>query len=216
MPLKITRIEPQKKKKNRFSLYSGQNFIIGVADQILLDLNLQTGLELTDEVLEKIKKKEYTYSLREQAFRFLARRPHSSGELKTKLIKKGFKRESISGLIAQLKEKNYLNDNDFTRLYIQDELRLKKSGPLVIKHKLLRKGIDQTSIEDFIAELYPEELQLKNCTLLAQKKLNSMHVLSHDIKKNRLATFLKQKGYTWETVKSVIIQVIQEEEDKAI
>ena len=132
-----------------------------MAGQTLLDLNLQCGRELTDEVLEGIKKMEYTYSLQEQAFRFLARRPHSSGELKTKLINKGFNRESISELIAQLKEKNYLNDDDFTRLYIQEELRLKKSGPLVIKHKLLRKGIEQTSIEDFIAELYPEELQLE-------------------------------------------------------
>jgi regulatory protein len=216
MPLIITRIEPQKKKKNRFSLYSGHNFIIGVADRTLLDFDLHCGLELTDEILEKIKKKEYTYSLREQAFRFLARRPHSSGELRTKLIEKGFKRDSISELIAQLKEKNYLNDNDFTRLYIQDELRLKKSGPLIIKHKLRRKGIDQQIIEDFMAELYPEEIQFKNCTLLAQKKLNSLNVLSTDNIKNRLATFLKQKGFSWETIKPVIIQVIQQDEDEAI
>ena len=72
------------------------------------------------------------------------------------------------------------------------------------------------NIEDLITELYPEEIQLKNCTLLAQKKLNSLNVHSTGIKKTRLATFLKQKGFTWETVKPVVIQVVQEEEDEAI
>jgi len=102
----------------------------------------------------------------------LARRPHSCAELKTKLIKKGFDKELIAKLIEELKKKKYLDDEEYTRLFIQDEFKLKKSGPLIIKHKLLSKGIDQVTINDLIQEIYSEELQLQNCDYLAQKKID--------------------------------------------
>ena len=210
MPFTITRIEPQKNKKNRYSLYSDDAFIIGVADETLLTFNIHCGSELSEKILQKIKKKEFTLALRDQAFRFLARRPHSCAELQTKMIKKGFEKVLITQLIEELIIKKYLDDHEYTRLFIQDELKLKKSGPLIIRHKLLSKGIDRDIINDFMQDIYSEELQLQNCAYLAKKKIATLHNTPNDKKRDLLAIYLRRKGFTWETVKEVVWQIIKE------
>lgn len=210
MPLTITRIEPQKNKKNRFSLYSDDAFIIDVTDETLLAFDIHCGCKLSEKVLLRIREKEYALTLRNQAFRFLARRPHSCRELKVKLIKKGFNKVLIATLIEELKKKKYLDDQEYTRLFIQDEIKLKKSGPLIIKHKLLSKGIDHATINEFIQDIYSEELQFQNCDYLAQKKNTTLHHTPKDKKRHSLATYLRRKGYTWGIVKEVVRQTIME------
>ena len=210
MPVTITRIEPQQNNKKRFSLYSDDAFIIGVTDETLLSFNIHRGCRLTEKILQKIKEREYILALRDQAFRFLARRPHSCVELEIKLIKKKFDKELISSLIEELKIKKYLDDEEYTRLIIQDEIKIKKSGPLIIKHKLFKKGVDQDIINDMINDLYSDELQLQNCGDLAQKKIAILHNASSDKKVHLMTNYLRLKGFTWNTVTEVVRQTIKE------
>jgi hypothetical protein len=85
MPITITRIEPQKRKNNRYSLFAGAEFIISVNDKTLLEFGIHTGQKLSEEIIVKIKKKESYYLLYEQALRYLARRAHAKYELGKKL-----------------------------------------------------------------------------------------------------------------------------------
>ena len=158
----ITKIEQQKKRKNRYSLFSGEKFIAGVSEEILLQFNIHNGTELSDQKLEHIRKKENTLAAREQAWRYLARRAHSIKELHDKLLNKKIEAEIIAEIIADLKKKNYLNDEDFSRQLIVDEIKIKKSGPLLIKNKLIKKGVALNLITDLIDELYDETEKINN------------------------------------------------------
>jgi len=148
MPITINRIEKQKNKKNRYSLFSQKEFILGISEEVLIKFNLRAGQKLSKQNIEKIKENELYVTLRDQAFRFLARRPHSRRELKEKLLRKGYSSEATLSVLRELQEKKYINDTEFAKLLIKDEIRLKKNGPILIKNKLLLKGIELSRAED--------------------------------------------------------------------
>jgi len=211
----ISKIEPQKKSKNRFSIFSDNEFKIGVSAETLLKFELQVDKIITPDLLQQIQSNEDYTSLKDSAFRFLSRRPHSIKELKDKLFNKCKNIQSIERIIREFQEKNYLNDESFTESFVTDEIRLKNSGPLLIKNKLLNKGVRGEIIDFQINEAYNESTQLKNCKLLAEKKMRTIkNNLSVSDRKSKLVNYLKQKGYHWEITKIVIEPFFRGENDE--
>ena len=207
MPITITKIEGQKKNKRRYSLYSENKFIIGVSEDSLLEFNIATGKSLSEEDLIQIEQKEKYVAIREQAWRFLARRMHSEKELRDKLLNKGFEKNTIKKLIEELRDKKYLNDDTFTRQVISDEIDLKKSGPLLIKNKLLKKGVEISLVGSILDDRYPEELQYTNCEYPAKKKLKLLTNKDETSAKNKLSSYLTQKRFTWDIINRVISEI---------
>jgi regulatory protein len=204
MALIITKIEQQNKNKKRYSLFSGDEFVIGVSDVTLIELDIHQGLRLSEKILDQIKRKEKVAAIREQAWRYLARREHSIKELSQKLARKNFTPALISFLINDLKTKDYLNDQRYARQLLNDEINLKKNGPLLIKGNLLKKGIEINLTNELLDELYTENKQRENCDCLAGKKLKSLEKLEPELQKKRLVSFLTRKGFTWETISRII------------
>lgn len=210
----ITRIEVQKKNKNRFSLYSGDTFLIGISGETLIHFNLHTGDSISGQTLEEIKVRENTLALKEQALRFLARRAHSIRELREKLLKKGYDLKSITRILEELQHKNYLNDLEFAELLLKEEVQLRKSGPLLLKQKLNGKGIDPSVTDDLLRKIYSEELQIRNCRSLGQKKLATLSRKTPVKQKQQLVSYLKSKGYNWDLIQKVISELIREVPDE--
>jgi hypothetical protein len=122
MTITITRIEPQKRIKI-VSPFSDDTFLTGISGQTMLQYNLHSGDTISAEILAEINNAETGVALREQVYRFLARRAHSVQELREKLLKKGYDLKAIAGIVEELKHKNYLNDQDFARILIKDEIQ---------------------------------------------------------------------------------------------
>ena len=129
MSIIISRIEPEKKKKNRYNVYLDNEFLLGVSDESLLTFKLHKGQKLTATVINKIKQAEEVISIREQAFRFLARRAHSKKELQIKLQNKNYHISLIKNIVNELEEKNLINDRTFTHSFVQDEISVDIENP---------------------------------------------------------------------------------------
>ena len=196
----ITKIERQKKNKNRYSLFVGEQFIIGVSEETLLFFDIHVGKDLSNTLIEKIRTKEVYVSVREQAWRFLARREHSRSELRDKLLNKSFPMEIIQQILTDLVKRDYLNDYRYARLVLNDEINLKKAGPLLIKGKLKNKGVELNIISELLEELYPEEVQISNCRHIADKKRSLLNNLDPHKQRKRLISYLAQKGYSWDII----------------
>ena len=201
----ISKIEPQKKSKNRFSIFSGSTFKIGVSTDTLIKFGLKVGKKISTELLLQIRDSEDYIALKNSALRYLARRPHSIKELKDKLFKKSKNISSINRVIEECLENKYLDDSAFAVAFLSDEIRLKKSGPLLIKNKLLSKGVQSEIIDQLLITNYSESEQFSNCAVLAEKKINSVNPkVSGPDKKSKVVNYLKQKGYHWESIRPVI------------
>jgi regulatory protein len=77
-----------------------------------------------------------------RAMGYLARREHASQELRDKLLRKGFDRETIDLALIQLRHDNLLSDQRFVESFVHSRLS-KGHGPVRIEQELRKYGIDQ-------------------------------------------------------------------------
>lgn len=165
--------------------------------------------------LEAIRIHDETVRCLEQAYRYLARRPHLESELRIKLNQKGFASQRIEDTFNELKKKRYLDDAEFIRLSIRDQSRLKKSGPLLIRKNLITKGAGIETVSQILEEEYPQSLMEENACELALKKTHQLRdsVLKARIQKT--VRFLQQRGYGWELIQYALEKTgINHEDDQ--
>src|SRR5688572_23782473 len=92
-----------------------------------------------------------------QAQSILSRRDHSEAEVRFKMRKKGFSKEDVDKVIQWLKEKKFLNDEQFAQRYIESMVRSKAVGKIWIKHKLRQKGLNDELTQKTLEQFYTPE-----------------------------------------------------------
>lgn len=210
LPAPISKIEVQKKRAYRYSLFVQDTFIIGVSEYTLTSLNLSKGLSLTHSLLDKIKESENYYFARDYFMRLLGRRSHSKAELQRKGIKKGYPKAQAQHILNELEEKGYLNDRDFAFAFTRDKLKTGKWGAHKICGALAQKGVSKPII--------------KECRSFIEKKQDVTQLLFETIKKNirkfqrvqdipkrkvKMYSFLTQRGIPSQYISKHIDELIK-------
>lgn len=184
------------KKRNDVDLFFENGSKIILDYRVVIDNRLKPGDSLSEETIKYLINRSELNRIKDQAFRFLSFRHHSSHELKLKLIKKNHPKNLIEEVISELIENKYLNDYDFAKSYIEEKITRKKSGSIKLKSGLMQKGVDRNIIDNLIVNL-DLQLSFDNAFLLAQKKYNQLIQKEQD--KNRirqkLFTYLINKGF---------------------
>ena len=202
----ISKVEVQKKHKNYFNLYTEDDvYLFSITEETLLQFNISKNKEFSEDELESIQLYDQKMRCVYQAYRYLTRRPHLGGELRRKLLVKGYQNPIIDKTLEYLKQKKYIDDNAFIKLFIKEQIDQKKSGPLIIKKKLIEKGASINQIDPILFDGYPEEMQIENAAKLFQNKLNTIHESNEKKLKDKLFRFLQQKGFTWPIIEKVFM-----------
>lgn len=119
-----------------------------------------------------------------------------------KLLAQKLPPDILFQVIRDLKNSNYLNDEEYARTWIQTRLTSKTYGPQRIKQELVHKGIPNEIIEKVSTDMY------KNLDLLelAKKALGKKREkLNSDIKtKQRLYNYLWRKGFPEEVIREAL------------
>ena len=98
-------------------------------------------------------------SANEVAVAALARREHSTLEMRRKLRQKGFSEQDTETSITQLIENNLLSDERFTETYINMR-RQRGYGPQRIAQELRERGVNEDLFDDFLDRNNPEWKQV--------------------------------------------------------
>lgn len=196
---KITKISPQEKRKGRANIYVDGQFLIGVAERILLDEDLYVGKEVDESEVERIKEAEGLSKLLESAFRLLAVRPRSEAELRERLLRK-YEIEGVEKTIAKLFEYGYLNDSDFAERWVAE--RQKKKGKRALYFEMLKKGIKKETIE-LALEPVTGEVEVESARELLVRK-RAYHSLPEPEKSQKQTRFLAARGFSYEVIKKVL------------
>lgn len=144
----------------------------------------------------------------DRALRFLSYRPRSEKEIRDFLKKKKIEPPIISKIIKKLKEQNFINDEEFTKWWIEQRQRNKPRGMRVIKMELKQKGISDELITN-CQLLITNQLELAKKAL--EKKVKSYRNLPREKAYRKLSQFLLRRGFDWDTVKDVIDEVLKKE-----
>jgi regulatory protein len=192
----------------------GENVILYFDDgsSLLLDFNsvIEKGFRQNDEInesdFESLKKYSSRIVIKNSAFLYLSRRVHSRGELFQKLKKKDYETNIIDDVLNELEEKKYLDDDYFARKFTEEKLHRKKWGLDKIKSHLFVKGIKRELIETVLSEFADDEIIFENAiSLLAKKKkFYAKKKYSNQQLKQKLFSFLRSRGFSYEIISKAI------------
>lgn len=209
--LRITSVEPQKKKAGRLNIFLDGKFAFGVSGQILLENSLKEGIVLTDSDITKILAREQIAKLTDLATNFLSFRPRSEKEVSDYLANKLAAKENIKfsqasqsplieKVIEKLKKYKYINDVEFASWFTQSRNRSRPKGPMLISSELKKKGISQEIIESTLKSS-PNEVELAKTAL--SKKIKRWQNLEESQFKKKVYQFLTSRGFGFETIREV-------------
>jgi len=202
--MQITKIQRQSKNSKRVSIFIDGEFGCGLYEDTLLKYNLNQGDEISKETLDEIINfDEYLFS-KKAAFDLLSYRLRSEKELKDKLRLKKISSKTIEKTIKHLEELALLNDEEFARQLVLENISSKPKGKNLIRQKLFQKGISK-QISDRVLDNIYESIDEKQiiCDILVKysKKLKSKDIYD---KKRKIFSYLARKGFDFDSINEVI------------
>lgn len=208
---KITKIEVQKRNKERVNVYIDNVYAFAAFSELVYKENLRINCEVDEEKLLSIAKKENLAKCKETALKIIERSYKTEKEMQKRLMEKGFDSDSINIVISFLKEYNFINDNNYTKMYVKDKIA--SQGKQKIKYSLIRKGISSDIIDNVIEEIRDDD-EKEVAFELAKKKYKSLLRSEKDRYKlwNKLCRYLVVRGYDYSISKDVTNQVLDMED----
>ena len=139
-------IKYEKKGNNTYKIYLENNQTINVYEDVILKNNLLYKKELDQTLLEKISNDNLYEDIYNKCVKYISIRLRSIQEIKEYLRKKEIDESLIEYTIDKLLKNNLLNDEKFTKAFINDKLNFTTMGPYRIEQELKKHKIDPNII----------------------------------------------------------------------
>ena len=187
------------------SISTGASFFISDSDYRVFPF--RKGDAITPDVVENLEKGHKLILCRSKALSLLDLAEHSAFMLRTKLRQRGFEAPVVESVIAQLKEKNYLDDRRFARLWVVSRLKRNPAGKSVLVSGLRAKGVSAHDAEEAVDGLLDKEALLEGARKVYNKAARKKNSTPDKIK-----AAMVQKGYSLSVIRVVTKEVMDGKE----
>lgn len=158
---RITRIEQQKKKKNRVNIYIDGEFSLGLYKDTVVKYHLYENKEITRDEIASIKAFEEIIDAKEKIRNYISYRERSRKEAEVYLKSRGIRDEIIAEVLNDFEDANLINDHRFALAWIKDRNKINPKGNFALKMALLNKGIEESQIDKILQSVDEKENALK-------------------------------------------------------
>lgn len=205
MPGRITRIEPQKRRKGRFSVFVDDQYAFSVDADLLVSSGIAEGDEIDEERLAELRRESELRYARERAYRLLAVRDRSEQELRQRLARIGFAPDVVEATISVLKRQKYLDDRSFAERFARSQLATRPIGRRELERQLLQKGLNEELVRETLDRIYQDETEDRLAWGEALRRIRRYRSEQDRNKvKNRVVSFLARRGFDWQAIQGVL------------
>lgn len=158
--IKITAITAQVKDKNRVNIMVDGAYRFSLDIFQYAELGIKVGKDYSEEELVALETESQFGKLYARALEYCLSRPHSAKEVrdylyrktrdtrtKTGDVKKGVPSELTARVFERLAEKGYVDDEKFTRYWVENRSLTKGASRRKLIAELRSKGVEQAIIE---------------------------------------------------------------------
>lgn len=177
-------IKYTKKGNDNYDILLDNNKKITLSEDLILKNNLLYKKEVDPYLLEELLTENIKYDIYNKCVKYISIRLRSINEIKEYMKRLNADEETINNTIDRLLKNNLLNDEVFTKAFIQDKLNFTTMGPYRIEQELKRQHIDNTIISKYLYNIDKDILIIK-----INKQINKL------IKSNKKKDNLKNKIY---------------------
>lgn len=194
----ITALEPQKRSKDRISVYLDDMFAFGLA--VLVAAHLRVGMWLSDAEIEALRDADEFERARERALNYLSYRPRSAAELERYLLKHSFSETAVADVLHRLSEVGLVDDEAFARYWVENRARFRPKGKRVLVQELRQKGIASRVIEEALAD-YDETAAAERVAEAQARRLSN---LPPNLFHRRLWARMARRGFSSDIIREVL------------
>jgi len=207
--MRVTRIERQERRAGRVNIHVDGRFAAGVSTETLARSGLRTGDQVDESQLESLRKEEDQAAAKSAALRLLGVQPRSVKELRDRLLEKEFAEGTIQPVLDRLTRAGLLDDDQFARMFIRHTLKLRPAGRIVLRRRLLLRGVDARTADRALDEEMPDpqEHALVVARQLLRRARGSSKAGDPAIRR-RLAAGLARRGFTWAVISNTLRTVL--------
>lgn len=187
-----------KDKQNKYKvIIDGETYIL--YDDIIVKYQLLLKDKIENKEFEKIIKENDELKSYYESIKYISKKLRSKKEIYEYLTKKEISKDIINKTIKRLEENNFLNEDIYIKAYVSDQINLSIAGPKKIKNNLLKLGIQEEKINDYLKNI-SEETWNEKIEKNVEKKIKTNHNSSVNILKIKITTDLINQGYEKESI----------------
>lgn len=138
-----------------------------------------------------------------KAVMLLSTRMLTVGELHEKLRTRGFAQPVIVAVIRQLELADFINDQRYAQIFVENLKRYKDYGHYGIKTRLIKKKIPSEIIQEVLGQFFTAEDELEVAVRVA-KKLKRQGRMTYEKAARSFAT----RGFSSDVVREVLKQFV--------
>jgi regulatory protein len=194
----VTELTFQKKNTDRINVFLDGEFAFGLS--AFVGAGLRVGQQLTEAEIESLKQSELQEKAKQNAFKLVGLRPRSEYEIRTHLRRKAYTEAVIDSVIERLIDLEFLNDYDFAKYWVEQRETFRPRSRFALSQELRQKGIDREIIEAVLEDVDESNAARR----AAEAKTSSWSALPEQDFKEKMAGFLRRRGFSYEIINETI------------
>lgn len=199
-------IEKIKKLNNgKYKIFFDNKEYITVYEDVILEENILFKKEISNDLINIINIKNDYYKIYNKTLKYIMTKVRSEMEINKYLDKQNIEKDEKEKIIADLKRKKILNDDNFYISYISDRVRLSSDGPDKIRRDLLNHNIDINKINVEL-EKYDEVIKEK-LEKLINKKIKLLNKYSSYMIKQKIVEYFINLGYSKDAIDEILSNI---------
>jgi regulatory protein len=172
-------------------------------------LGVRAGLAVDDALRERLEQAADAEAALRTALRAIGQRSHARTDLGRKLVKKGHARPAVEVALERCAGMGLLDDAAFARTFVETR-SARGRGPARLRRDLYAMGVAGRHVDAALAEFAgSEEASADQALVLAIRRAGQLAGVPREARKRRLLAFLARRGYTGESARSAIQQVLR-------
>ena len=178
-----------------------------VPEHIVHKHRLKEDIVITPSQLEMLRTESELFRCDRTAARMLAAREHSTGEIRTKLVRKSFTPDTIQQVVRKYKDQGVLDDAHFAHRLANHLLTQRPCGRSYLVACLQRRMIDRPLAEETadVALTGKDEKELATAALT--KKWGEYGQFELEVARRKSYNYLARRGFGYEAAKVAFEQL---------
>ena len=190
-------IKYEKKGNGNYIVYLDNNQNIKLNEEIILKYKLLYKKDIDEFLLQDIIQDNSNYDIYNKCVKYIGVRLRSVNEMREYMKQKNVSSELIDEVIMKLLKNKLLDDETFTKAFINDKMNFTTMGPYRIELELKKHNIDPGIINKYLNEIDENKINDKINKQIT-KLIKSHHGKSN--LKNKIYNNLLNLGYRSESI----------------
>lgn len=178
-----------KVSKDKYKVYLEDKSNIVLYEDVIINNNLLIKKNIEEEDIINFQKQNNEVLAYSNALKYISIKMRSKKEVTEYLNKKQISKNIIDNIIKKLEKEGLLNDYNYAKAFVHDQINLSLYGPNKIKNNLINNNIDIKIIDEVIEGIDNKIIEEKLIKLI-NKQLKIKKGSSNEIKIKLLNYFI--------------------------